>query len=255
MFVTTRAGVSMPRMIYGTAWKKDRTKDLVIKAVNAGFRGIDTACQPRHYREDLVGDAIQHLISLKTIGRTDIFLQTKYTPVGGQDPNSIPYNPRDPLETQVKTSVEKSLSNLKTDFIDSLLIHSPLRMEEGGMNGTLSVWKTLEQFVKQGKIKQIGLSNFYDLSDIKKVWEFAEIKPAIIQNRFYKDSGYDVGIRGFCATNQIFYQSFWTLTANPHVIASSLVKKNSKRTWKNSRTNILPFPHENGNRAIVRYNE
>lgn len=48
--VTTNAGVQMPRLIYGTAWKKEATTKLVIQAVLNGFRGIDTACQPKHYR-------------------------------------------------------------------------------------------------------------------------------------------------------------------------------------------------------------
>jgi diketogulonate reductase-like aldo/keto reductase len=48
--VTTNAGVRMPRLIYGTAWKKEATTQLVIKAILNGFRGIDTACQPKHYR-------------------------------------------------------------------------------------------------------------------------------------------------------------------------------------------------------------
>ena len=59
--VITSAGVKMPRIIYGTAWKKDRTADLVVKAVLAGFRGIDTACQPKHYDEALVGAALNRL--------------------------------------------------------------------------------------------------------------------------------------------------------------------------------------------------
>ena len=48
--VTTNAGVQMPRLIYGTAWKKEATTQLVVKAILNGFRGIDTACQPKHYR-------------------------------------------------------------------------------------------------------------------------------------------------------------------------------------------------------------
>jgi diketogulonate reductase-like aldo/keto reductase len=48
--VTTNAGIQMTRLIYGTAWKKEATTQLVIKAVLNGFRGIDTACQPKHYR-------------------------------------------------------------------------------------------------------------------------------------------------------------------------------------------------------------
>ena len=49
--VRTHAGVEMPRLIYGTAWKKEATTPLVVTAVLAGFRGIDTACQPKHYHE------------------------------------------------------------------------------------------------------------------------------------------------------------------------------------------------------------
>lgn len=44
------ATMLMPKILYGTAWKKERTADLVVKAVLAGFRGIDTACQPKHYQ-------------------------------------------------------------------------------------------------------------------------------------------------------------------------------------------------------------
>ena len=60
-FLTTSAGVKMPWLIYGTAWKKERTADLVVKAIQAGFRGIDTACQPKHYDEPLVGSGLQRL--------------------------------------------------------------------------------------------------------------------------------------------------------------------------------------------------
>ena len=60
-FIITEAGVKMPRLIYGTAWKKDRTTNLVVKAIQAGFRGIDTACQPKHYNEKQVGGAIKIL--------------------------------------------------------------------------------------------------------------------------------------------------------------------------------------------------
>ena len=60
-WLNTNSGVNMPRLIYGTAWKKKRTAELVVKAVEAGFRGIDTACQPKHYSESLVGKALQDL--------------------------------------------------------------------------------------------------------------------------------------------------------------------------------------------------
>lgn len=89
-WLTTSVGVKMPRIIYGTAWKKDRTADLVEKAILAGFRGIDTACQPKHYNEPLVGAALQRLKD-HGIKREVLFLQTKFTPLSGQDPKQVPY--------------------------------------------------------------------------------------------------------------------------------------------------------------------
>ena len=104
-----RAGTTpgQPLILYGTAWKKDRTKELVLLALQAGYRAIDTACQPKHYNEAGVGEAVQ----LSGIPRADIFLQTKYTPLAGQDPQRVPYDPKAPLEEQVKQSVATSLRN------------------------------------------------------------------------------------------------------------------------------------------------
>ena len=47
----TASSVRMPPIVYGTAWKKERTRELVLQALQAGYRGIDTACQPKHYAE------------------------------------------------------------------------------------------------------------------------------------------------------------------------------------------------------------
>ena len=93
--------------------------------------GIDTACQPRHYNEPGVGLAVKKLIDEGFIKRSDLFLQTKYTPIGGQDPNNIPYDPSQPIEIQVEQSFQKSLSNLHTDYLDSLILHSPLAKISG----------------------------------------------------------------------------------------------------------------------------
>ena len=105
--VTPRGGVPMPWIVYGTAWKKERTAGLVEQAVKAGFRGIDTACQPRHYREDGVGEALDRLRE-QGIGRESLFLQTKFTPPEGQDPETVPYDPKAPVGEQVAQSFEVS---------------------------------------------------------------------------------------------------------------------------------------------------
>ena len=59
-------------MIYGTAWKKGNTSKLVTLALKAGFRAVDTAAQPRHYREDLVGEAIRDAVNTGVVDRKDI---------------------------------------------------------------------------------------------------------------------------------------------------------------------------------------
>ena len=122
-----------PPIIYGTAWKKERTRELVLRALQLGYRAIDTACQPKHYTESLVGDALADAEAAGVCTRGEVYLQTKYTPIGGQDPNDIPYDADAPLEQQVEQSVATSMRNLRTSYIDCLVLHSPLGSHEETM--------------------------------------------------------------------------------------------------------------------------
>src|SRR5438874_133193 len=112
-----------PVFIYGTAWKKGATADLVKLAVRAGFTTIDTANQPKHYQELLVGEALKSL-ALEGVSRESLFLQTKFTPLNGQD-NRVPYDPQSPVGEQVQQSFDSSLKHLNTDYLDSYLLHGP----------------------------------------------------------------------------------------------------------------------------------
>ncbi len=218
----------IPKLFYGTAWKKERTAKLVEQAILSGFRAIDTACQPKHYEEAGVGEGIR-LAAKKGVKRTELFLQTKFTPINGQDPKRIPYDPKASLPDQVKQSFEASQRNLSSDFIDSLILHSPL----ADMKRTLEVWKTFEQLFKEKFVGHIGISNCYDLKFFKLLFQNAEIKPKFLQNRFYKETGYDKTLRKFCDENSVLYQSFWTLTANDHILEHpkfQAIAKESNRT-------------------------
>ena len=82
-----------PLLLYGTAWKKTATTSLVATALSAGFQGIDTACQPKHYREDLVGAGLGSFLNSTGTPRGALFVQTKFTAPGGQDLATIPYDP------------------------------------------------------------------------------------------------------------------------------------------------------------------
>ena len=217
-FITSFAGVRIPGIIYGTAWKKADTQRLVKIAIQRGFRGIDTACQPKHYDEAGVGAGVAASLD-SGLSRGDLYVQTKFTQVSGQDPRRIPYDPAASLAEQVAQSFASSLRNLQTDYLDCLILHSPLPTAQR----TLAAWHALESLVDAGGVRQLGISNCYTVAEMEHLWRHSRIKPAVVQNRFYAETGYDREIRAFCGQRQIVYQSFWTLTANPQVLAHATI--------------------------------
>ena len=135
-----------PTVLRYRTGRKLNTASLVTLALEQGFRAIDTACQPRHYSENLVGDAVARS---SAINREDLFLQTKFTLPGGQDWDNIPYDANAPLEDQVRQSFAKSLQNLRTEYLDALLLHSPARTLENTAPSSMSslISRRRESFV------------------------------------------------------------------------------------------------------------
>lgn len=211
--------MKIPNMIYGTAWKKENTTNLVFEALKQGFKGIDTACQPKHYREDLVGLGLQKAYEIG-IKREDLFLQTKFTPIDGQDQTNMPYLESDEIEVQVEKSFETSKKNLHTDFINAYILHSPVYPG----SKLQRVWQKMEEFYDKKEVGALGISNCYDLDVLKYLYNNAKVKPTIVQNRFYAQSGYDKELRAFCKQHNITYESFWSLTANPNILASEILE-------------------------------
>jgi diketogulonate reductase-like aldo/keto reductase len=218
IFVTGSSGVRVPGILYGTAWKKEQTEALVTQAVQQGFRGVDTAGQPKHYDEAGVGAALATAIATG-LSRGELYVQTKFTPLAGHDPQRIPYDPAAAFAEQVRQSFDTSLRNLRVSHVDSLVLHSPLRSSRQ----TDEVWRAMESIAAAGGARQIGLSNCYELAELQRLHRSATIKPAVLQNRFYADTGYDREIRAFCRDHAVVYQSFWTLTANPQLLAHGAV--------------------------------
>ena len=220
--MSAEAQLTMPRMLYGTAWKEQRTAACVQLALEAGFRGIDTACQPKHYHEPGVGEGIAAFLSSPaavSCKREDLYLQTKFTSLDGQDPKRLPYDPRAALPAQVEQSIDTSLRNLRVDYIDGLVLHSPL----ADMQSTLTVWRAMEEAQQRGLVKTLGISNCYEPALFKQLCSLASIQPSVLQNRFYDKTRYDRELRAICRERQVIYQSFWTLTANKHVLADRVV--------------------------------
>src|SRR6202167_3108374 len=97
----------IPDFIYGTAWKEERTAALVELALRAGFRGIDTANQRRHYFEAGVGEGLAAAYRAGVVTRGEVFLQTKFTYRPGQD-HRLPYDPAAKLAVQVAQVTPRS---------------------------------------------------------------------------------------------------------------------------------------------------
>ena len=214
MALTAYDGVPIPSLMYGTAWKKEATTELVQLAVASGFTAIDTANQLIHYQEALVGEALQALAK-KGIKRDSLFLQTKFTSVDGQG-GRTPYDPSADLTTQVSQSFDSSLNHLGTDYVDSYVLHAPFQRRGLG-TADWEVWTAMEGLYRGGKTKMIGVSNITG-AQLAQLCEQANVKPMVVQNRCFAALGWDKAVREICRTNGIVYQGFSLLTANREVL-------------------------------------
>lgn len=209
-------------VIYGTAWKEDRTASLTELAVRSGFRAIDTANQRRHYYEAGVGEGLAAAYRNGVVTRSDLFLQTKFTYQRGQD-HRLPYDPNASLSAQVEQSLASSFDHLGTDYVDSFVLHGP----SSGYEWTADDQETWEAMVKErnhGRTRLLGVSNV-GLHHLQQMIAIHKNKPAFVQNRCYARLGWDREIRVFCREHNIIYQGFSLLTANMEVVRHPLVAK------------------------------
>lgn len=157
--VKLNSGYEMPILGLGT-WTQnnEETANSVYCALKDGYRLIDTA---QYYGNEIgVGNGVEKAIKEGFVTREEIFITTKVSP-GNY------YN--------TDNSIDESLTKLKVDYIDLLLIH------QHGSNDE-EVYKSMERAVKDGKVRSIGISNYYTKKAIDEVLNYAIITPAVIQN-------------------------------------------------------------------------
>ena len=236
-------GVEVPAFLYGTAWKEDRTEELTQRALEAGFRGIDTANQRRHYVEAAAGNAVKASIAKRLFERAAIFLQTKFTHRGGQD-HRLPYDPAADPAKQVEQSFESSLLHLHTDYLDSYVLHGPSTRRGIGTEDW-QVWRAMEALHRARRCRLIGVSNV-TLEQLLLLHREAAIKPAFVQNRCYASSGWDRDVRAFCKEHDVIYQGFSLLTANRAVVAGPIVRRIAQRIGRSPEQVVFRFALEVG---------
>ncbi len=234
----TMHDIIIPPFLYGTAWKEERTQELTYKALQNGFTGIDTANQRKHYFEEGVGLGIQQFLEVSEKQRTDLFLQTKFTPASSQD-HRKPYDEKDTYKTQVNQSITSSLKHLKTDYIDSYILHGPSYYSEL-VQDDLEIWSAMEDVFYEGKAKLLGISNV-NLTQLETLYKYAAVKPSFVQNRCFANTQWDLAIRLFCKKHGIIYQAFSLLTANQSYLSTNRLQKLTQQHHKKIAQIIFRF--------------
>jgi diketogulonate reductase-like aldo/keto reductase len=215
-------GVAVPWILYGTAWKEERTTELTLAALAAGFRGIDTANQRKHYVEADVGRAIAGA----GVPREQLFVQTKYTYARGQD-HRLPYDPAATIGEQVEQSCASSLRHLGLERLDALLLHGP-EHARGWSARDREAWERMEDLHRRGLVRLLGVSNV-EPHHLAGLALHSSTPPAFVQNRCHARTGWDREVRAWCHDHGVRYQGFSLLTANHRELARAEVAAIAKR--------------------------
>ena len=157
--VKLNSGYEMPIIGLGTWTLSDEeAEESVYQALKVGMRLIDTA---RYYGNEVgVGRGLQKAIDEGIVTREDVFVTSK---IYGGD------------YERAKGIIDDAIKDLNVDYIDLLLIHQPGADDEG-------VYKAMEEAVADGRLRSIGISNYYTKEQVDEVLSFANITPAVIQN-------------------------------------------------------------------------
>ena len=236
------SGTALPRLMYGTAWKEEATEALTTQALGCGFRAIDTANQRKHYFEAGVGGALATALRHGQVTRAELFLQTKFTYARGQD-HRLPYAPDARPGQQVAQSFASSLEHLGTDYVDSYILHGPERAA-GLSAADREVWRAMSELARAGRARRLGISN----ATAEQVTALCALaarenlaRPAFVQNRCYARRRWDAEVRAICRAENLVYQGFSLLTANPHALASAAVTKAAARLGATPAAVIFRF--------------
>lgn len=219
---TLNNGVKMPGLGFGTfasEGSKGETYKAVTEALKTGYRNLD--CAWFYGNEDEVGEAVRDFINSNSgVKREDIFIATKVW-------NHL-HQPED-----VKWSLQNSLDNFGTDYIDLFLVHWPIAAEKDadnnpkiGPDGKYVInkdltenpeptWRAMEDLVASGKVRAIGVSN-WTIPGLKQLLSFAKIKPAVNQIEIHPFLPNEDLVK-FCLENDIIPQAYSPLGSQDQV--------------------------------------
>ena len=182
-YVTLNSGYKMPMLGLGTWTLNDAAAEQsVYEALKDGYRLIDTA---RYYGNEAgVGRGVRRAIDEGLVTREEVFVTSKILP--GSDPES---------------AIDACNEALGLGYIDLMLIHQPGSNDE-------AAYRALEQGVKDGKLRSIGISNYYTPEEFDRITREAEIMPAVVQNEnhpYYQNTALQKYVRQYGTVVESWY--------------------------------------------------
>ena len=228
--IKLNSGYEMPILGLGTWTLTGETCEVAVySALKDGYRLIDTA---KYYgNEKEVGNGIAKAVKEGICKREEVFITTKIVPW-----SSTP-----------EKDIEDSLKQLGVEYIDLCLLH-----QSGGQTSDDHVYKAMEKYATAGKIRSIGISNFYTEKAVNHFIKNFTIKPAVIQN---ENHIYCQGtaLRDYCKKLGIYIESYYPFGGRGHTGESfnnPVIKKIAANHKKTSAQIIVRWHLQSGFIAI-----
>ena len=218
---TAGSPVGIPQLGFGTYQiEPAETVQAVTTALEIGYRHIDTA--QMYQNEAQVGQAVE------TFGRADVFLTSKL--------NNGLHQPDD-----ARRAFEQTLTDLRTDHIDLFLIHWPLPTLYDG--DYISTWRTLGEFVTDGRARAVGVSNF-QVSHLERLAAQTDLVPAVNQIEVHPYFGNEA-VRAYGAEHGIVTQA-WSPIAQGKVLDDPVVTEIAAQVGKTPAQVVLRWHLQRG---------
>ncbi len=227
--VKLNSGYKMPRLGFGTWTLDDDTAEAcVYHALKVGYRLIDTA---RYYGNEVgVGKGIRRAIDDGIAKREEIFVTSKIMPGNYNAPDA---------------AIDSSIRALNIGYVDLMLIHQPGRND-------LEVYHALERAAKAGKIRSIGISNYYTPRDFDRIRNAAEIVPAVVQNEnhiYYQNAEFQAYVAQFGTVVESWYP-FGGRGNTQKIFGNDTIQTLAKKYSKSPAQIVLRWQMQDGYIAI-----
>lgn len=237
-------------LAYGTRGEAETTEKWVYQAIQNGFRHIVTGSHHQSHNDTAAGVAWKRAASDDpSITRSDLYLQTMFTPWGTNDFRARPGDPEGTpgIEEQVHITIKQSLDNLQTDYIDAVLFNN-FRAKLHPYDEMIKAWRVLEDYVSKGVVRYLGLTSVHDGDYLKRLYDEANVKPVILQNRFHSNRKFDANLHATFQNYNIQVQRFWVLSGNSGGRANADMAKDKGVTQEQL---MLAFIMSLGETALV----